>query len=54
MEQLTLKNINNYLNTNIYSCLETSGSNAIKLFTSVIYECSWKARVFVPWQDFPA
>jgi hypothetical protein len=24
MEQRTLKNVNNYLNTNIYSCLETS------------------------------
>ncbi len=25
MEQGTLKNVNNYLNTNIYSYLETSG-----------------------------
>ncbi len=25
MEQRTLKNVNNYLNTNIYSYIETSG-----------------------------
>jgi hypothetical protein len=34
------KNVNNGLNTNIYSYLETSGSNFIKLFTAVIYRHS--------------
>ena len=28
MEQRTLKNVNNYLNTNIYSYLETSGGQS--------------------------
>jgi hypothetical protein len=37
MEQRTLKNVNNYLSTNIYSYLETSGTNVIKLFTAVSY-----------------
>jgi hypothetical protein len=32
MEQQTLKNVSNCLNTNIYSELETSGANVIKLF----------------------
>jgi hypothetical protein len=31
----TLRNINNYLNINIYSYLETSGANVIKLFTAI-------------------
>jgi uncharacterized protein YuzB (UPF0349 family) len=33
----TLKNVNNSLNTNIYSYLETSGACVIKLITAVIY-----------------
>jgi hypothetical protein len=28
MEQRTLRNVNNYLNTNIYSYLETSGGQS--------------------------
>ncbi len=34
---MEIKNVNNYLNTNNYSYLETSGANVIKLFTVVIY-----------------
>ncbi len=35
MEQHTFKSVNNYLNTNIYSYLETSGPNVINFFTFV-------------------
>jgi hypothetical protein len=36
MEQRTLKNVNNYLNTNIYSDLETSfGQSSIQYFNVV-------------------
>ncbi len=35
MEQRTFKNVNNYLNANIYSYLETSGACIIKLITAV-------------------
>jgi hypothetical protein len=38
MEQYTLKNANNSLNTNIYSYLETSEADVIKLFTAVSYD----------------
>jgi hypothetical protein len=37
MEQQALINVNNCLNTNIYSYLETSGACTIKLLTAVIY-----------------
>jgi hypothetical protein len=37
MEQRTLKNVNNYLNINIYSCLETSGSQGFNLYLNVIH-----------------
>ena len=38
MEELTLKNVNQSLNTNfIYSYLETSGARIIKLIMAVIY-----------------
>jgi hypothetical protein len=30
MDQDTLKNVNNYFNTNIYFYFETSGANVIK------------------------
>ncbi len=40
MEERTFKNVYNCLNTNIYSYLETSGPNVIKLFMFVIYEFS--------------
>ncbi len=40
IEQRTLKNVNNSLNTNIYSYMETSGANVIKLFMAVSYDFS--------------
>jgi hypothetical protein len=40
MEQHALKNVNNFLNTNIYSYLETARANVIELFTAVIYHHS--------------
>jgi hypothetical protein len=38
MEQYTLKNANNCLNTNIYSYLETSEADVTKLFAAVSYD----------------
>jgi hypothetical protein len=32
-----LKNVNNYLNTNIYSCLETSGGQSSDLYFNVVH-----------------
>ncbi len=37
MEQRTIKNVNNYLNTNIYSYLETSGGQSSNLYLNVVY-----------------
>jgi len=37
MEQHTLKDVNNYLNTNIYSYLETSGGQSPNLYLNVVY-----------------
>jgi hypothetical protein len=37
MEQRTLKNVKNYLNTNIYSCLETSGGQSSNLHLNVVH-----------------
>ncbi len=39
MEQHTLKNVNNYLNTNIYSYLDTSGGQSYNLYLNVIHQC---------------
>jgi hypothetical protein len=36
MEQRTFNNVNNYLNTNIYSYLETSGSQSSNLYLNVV------------------
>jgi len=36
MEQHTLKNVHNCLNTNIYSYLETSGGQSSNLYLNVI------------------
>jgi hypothetical protein len=36
MEQLTLQNVNNCLNTNIYSYLETSGGKSFNLYLNVV------------------
>jgi hypothetical protein len=37
MEQRTLKNVSNYLNTNIYSYLETSGGQIYNLYLNVVH-----------------
>ncbi len=36
MEQRTLKNVNNNLNTNIYSFLETSGGQSSNTYLNVV------------------
>ncbi len=36
MEQRTLKNVNNCLNTNIYSYLEASGGQSSNLYLNVV------------------
>jgi hypothetical protein len=36
MEQRTLKNVNNYLNTNIYSYLETSDGQGSNLYLNIV------------------
>jgi hypothetical protein len=40
MEQHIVENVYNCLNTNIYSYLETSVANVIKLFAAVSYNFS--------------
>jgi hypothetical protein len=37
MEQRALKNVNNHLNINIYSYLETSGGQRSNLYLNVIH-----------------
>jgi hypothetical protein len=37
MEQPTFKNVNNYLNTNIYSYLETSGGQISNLYSNIVH-----------------
>jgi len=37
MEQHTLKNVSNHLNTNIYSYLETSGGKSSNLYLNVVH-----------------
>jgi hypothetical protein len=37
IEQRSLKNENNYLNTNIYSYLETSGGQSCNLYLNVVH-----------------
>jgi hypothetical protein len=37
MEQHALKNVNNSLNTNIYSYLETSGGQHYNLYLNVVH-----------------
>jgi len=37
MEQHALKNVNNYLNTNIYSYLETSGGHSSNLYLNIVH-----------------
>ncbi len=58
MEQCTLKNVNNYFNSNIYSYLETSGSQSYYIYLNVVafstplligYLCQLKTVVFLHW-----
>ncbi len=37
MKQRTLKNVNNYFNTNMHSYLETSGSQSFNLYLKVVH-----------------
>ncbi len=37
IEQRTLRNVNNYLNANIYSYLETSGCQSSNLYLKVVH-----------------
>jgi len=37
MEERALKNVNNCLNVNVYSYLETSGGKSYILFLNVVY-----------------
>jgi hypothetical protein len=54
MEQCTLKNVNNYLNANIYSYLETSGGqisnpylNVVHFLTSELTRHLWQLKTSV-------
>jgi len=58
MEQRTLKNVNNHLNINIYSYLETSGAqrsniyfNIVHFLTPVLVRHLWQLKtvVFLHW-----
>ncbi len=37
MEQRALKNVNNYLNTNIYTYLETSGGQSSNVYLNAVH-----------------
>ncbi len=37
MQQRALKNVNNYLNVNIYSYLETSGGQSSNLYLNAVH-----------------
>ncbi len=37
MEQHTLKNVNNYLNTNFYPYIETSGGQSSDLYLNAVH-----------------
>jgi hypothetical protein len=37
LEEHALKNVNNYLNTNIYSYLETSGGQSYNIYSNVVH-----------------
>ncbi len=40
MEQRALKNVNNHLNTNIYSYIETSGGKSFNLYLNLAHFCN--------------
>jgi hypothetical protein len=43
MEQYTLKNVNNSMNTNIYSYLETSGGQSSNTYLNVVHFLNTRA-----------
>ncbi len=45
MEQRTLKNVNKYLNTNIYSYLATSGGQRYILYLNVVHFFKYQYEV---------
>jgi hypothetical protein len=45
MEQRTLKNVNNCLNTNIYSFLMTSGGQKSNLYLNVVHFSNTSANL---------
>ncbi len=49
MEQRTLRNVNNYLNTNIYSYLETSGGQRSNLYFRQFIFSTWVSIIHL-WQ----
>jgi hypothetical protein len=49
MVQGALKNVNNGLNTNIYSYLETSGGQVI-IYIEMLYIFSTPVLIIYPWQ----
>jgi hypothetical protein len=56
MEQHTLRNVNNYLNTNIYSYLETFGGQSSNLYLKVVHFFNtvlirhlWQLKTIVFW-----
>ncbi len=44
MEQHAFKNVNNCLNTNIYSYLETSGGQSSNLYLNVVHFLNTRAE----------
>jgi hypothetical protein len=44
MEQHTLKNVNNCMNTNIYSYLETSGGQSSYTYLNVVHFLNTRAN----------
>ncbi len=63
MEQRALKNVNRYLNTNIYSYLETFGGQSSNLYLNVVHFLTpvlithlWQLKtvVFLHWCQFDA
>jgi len=50
MEQCTLKNVNNCLNTNIYSYIETSGGQSSNLILIYMLVHFFNASVNYLWQ----
>ncbi len=56
MEQRALKNVDNCLNTNIYSYLETSGGKSYKIYLNTVhfFNTSVKTVVLLHWYPMSA